>query len=48
MTNDEYFDREFNEVEGITAVCISKSCWPGEDYSELEIGKHTILLMFLL
>lgn len=39
MTNDEYFEREFNEVEGITAVFISKSCWPGEDYPELEIGK---------
>lgn len=39
MTEEERLRYYFNEVENVTAVCMSKMCWIRGEYPELEIGK---------
>lgn len=39
MTSEEYIKENYNEVNTLTAVCKTKSCWPHHEYPELEIGK---------
>lgn len=39
MTEEERFQRDFNEVDNMTAVCTFNSSWPRGEYPELKIGE---------
>ena len=39
MTEEERFQKDFNEVENMTAVCTFNSSWPRGEYPELKVGE---------